>query len=245
MEYPPLVLLHPFPCDSAFWGPLREALDPGVRVFCPEAPGFGAAPMRDGWTIAGWADQVADAIAAGPGAAVVCGLSMGGYAALALAARRPEVLRGLVLADTRAEADSDEARAGREAGIARIAADGDTAGFLAGLLPRLVAPAARPESRDLLAAVAARQPPAAVAGALRALAGRPDRTPDLAAVRVPTVVIVGDEDAVTPPAAARVIAGGIPGASLVTIPGAGHMSALEAPGAFAAALAPLVAPPGG
>lgn len=235
-----LVLLHPFPADARFWEPVTSLLDPGVRVLAPDAPGFGGRPASRGWAIADWADEVAGAIAAEGGAAVVAGLSMGGYAALALAARHPEVVRGLLLADTRAEADDDTVRAGRSDAIAAIAADGLEV-WLEGFLPRLLSPAPDPAARARLHEIASRQPPAAVRDALRALAARPDRRPGLAAIRVPTLVVVGADDVPTPVAAAEVMRDGIPGARMEVVPGAGHMTALERPDAFAAALGTLLA----
>lgn len=232
----PLVLLHPFPVDHRFWAPLRERLGPDVAVTAPDAPGFGVRPRRAGWTIADWADEVADDIAARSGRAAVCGLSMGGYAALAVAARRPEVLTALILADTRAEADEDAVRQGRQEGIRQIAERGLDA-YLAAALPRLTAPGAPAAARDLVARLAAEQPPAAVSDALEALGGRPDRLVDLAGIAVPTLVVVGDQDLPTPVAAARTLAAGIADARLEVVAGAGHMSAVEAPDAVAAAVA--------
>lgn len=230
----PLVLLHPFPADATFWDPLLTHMQGGRPVLRPEAPGFGDAPRRDGWSIADTADDVARHLAAwAPGGrAVVMGLSMGGYIALALVSRHPETVAGLVLADTRAEPDDDAALATRADAIARIEAEG-TAQYLAAFLPRLLAPDADHHTRDALAAIAARQAPHALTGALRALAGRVDRRPDLPAVACPTLVMVGEHDAVTPHAAARVMADGIPGARLEVVAEAGHMTALERPEAVA------------
>ncbi len=237
MATTPLVLLHPYPLDASFWDRLRERLSPGRPVLALDAPGFGAAAPEAEWTISGYADAVAARIAAwAPGGrAAVCGLSMGGYTALALAARHPGALAGLALADTRAEPDDDAALEARADGIARIEAEG-TGAYLAAFLPRVVAPQAADEVRDALAGIAARQPASALTAALRALAGRVDRRPDLGAVTCPALVVVGEHDVLTPPSAARVLAEGIPGATLAILPGAGHMSALERPDAFAALL---------
>lgn len=237
MAVTPLVLLHPYPVDAGFWDPVRALLHPGRPVLAPEAPGFGAAPAEPGWTVSGYADGVAARIAewAPGGRAAVCGLSLGGYVALAIAARNPGRLAALVLADTRAEPDDDTALAGRADGIARLEAEG-SAGYLADFLPRVVSPAASREARDALALIAGRQPATALCDALRALAGRVDRRPDLPAVTCPALVIVGEDDAATPPAVARVMADGIPGARLEIIDGAGHMTALERPDRFAALL---------
>lgn len=225
---PPVLFLHPFPFDSGFWAPVRDRLT-GVDADALDAPGFGGRAMPVGWSIADWAADAAERIAAGPGGrAVVCGLSMGGYAALALAAAHPGVLAGLVLADTRAEADTPQAREGRDAGIEKVSA-GHMAAWLDDLLPKLVSPAAGDDVRAGLREQAERQDPTAVVGALEALRDRPDRTADLAGIAVPTLVIVGADDGVTPRDAARTLRDGIAGARLETIAGAGHLSAAERP----------------
>jgi 3-oxoadipate enol-lactonase len=226
----PLVLLHPYPADGTFWNRLRRELGGGGPVWTPEAPGFGSAPALDDWSIADAADGVAELIARGApgGCADVMGLSMGGYVALALAVRHPTRCRTLILADTRGDGDDAAARQGRADGIAAIR-DGHVDAYLDGLLPRLVTADATDEIRDELSRCARRQRPSALIGALTALAGRPDRRPDLAGIGVPTLVIVGRDDAVTPPPLARELAEAIPGARLAEVPGAGHLSALERP----------------
>ena len=235
MPTTPLVLLHPYPVDAGFWDPVRAQLHPGRAVLAPDAPGFGAAAPEAGWTVAGYADAVAERIGAwAPGGrAAVCGLSLGGYVALAIAARHPERLAALVLADTRAEPDDDAALAARADGIARIEAEGPE-GYLRDFLPRVVSPVADAATREALADLAGRQTGAALCDALRALAGRVDRRPDLPSVACPALVIVGADDAATPPAVARVMADGIPGARMEVVPEAGHMTALERPEVFAA-----------
>lgn len=244
MATPTLVLLHPFPTDAGFWDDLRPHL-PGWTLLTPEAPGFGASPSVPDWQIADWADEVAGVIhdRCDGGRAVVCGLSMGGYAALALAARHGDMLDRLILADTRAEADTDEAREARVRGIARIRDEG-TAGYLAELLPRLVAPGTDAAVTERLRVIAARQSPHAVTAALSALAARPDRTADLARIRVPVLALVGEHDDVTPPDAARRIADGVHDGTMEVLPGVGHMSALEHPANFALAVLRHCAAPG-
>lgn len=231
----PLVLLHPYPADAGFWDPFRAALGGERPVLTPNAPGFGGANPQSGWTIADLADAVAEMIttASPDGTADVMGLSMGGYAALALAVRHPAVCHALVLADTRADGDDATARAGRAAGIAAVR-DGNAAAYLDSLLPKLVAPDADAATLAALDAVARRQPPDALIGALIALEGRPDRRAELAGITAPALVIVGEADAVTPPHLARELAEGIPGARLAVVAGAGHLSALERPAEVAA-----------
>ena len=228
------MLVHPFPMDSRFWQSLRSRLNWPGEVIAPDLPGFGAAPRRPGWSIDDAASELLELLRthADGSRGVVCGLSMGGYVALAAAAREPERLAAVVLADTRAEADTDEARAARHAGMATIRTGG-TAPFLAELLPRLVAgehalSEARPIAED--------QGADALIDALSALAQRPSRVGQLARMEMPARVIVGGADAVTPLEAARSMADRLPRGQLHVLPGAGHLSAIDAPEAFAAVL---------
>ena len=231
-----LVLLHPFPLDAAFWEPVRGTLAGSRPVIAPDFPGLGSVPAAAPPTVDGAADALADRIAreVPGGRAAVCGLSLGGYVALALAARHPDRVAALVLADTRAEPDTPEAAAGRHASAADVRARG-TQAFIDAFVPRLVAAGAA-AAAAAARAIAERQSPEGVAGALEALAGRADRRPDLAAIAAPTLVVVGAEDALTPPDRSEALAAAIPDAELVVLPGAGHLSALERPAEFAAAV---------
>lgn len=232
----PLVLLHPFPLDAGFWSPVAPHLSADRPVLTPEFPGLGSAAPRERPTIDGYADAIADLVAheAPGGRAALCGLSLGGYVALSVAVRHPDRVAALVLADTRAEADTAEAREGRHAGAAQVRAGG-LASFLDDFVPRLVA-AGDHAGLTAARAIADRQDPEAVARALEALAGRADRVSALPGITAPTLVLVGEVDALTPLAFAQTLARGIPGAELAVIPGAGHLSALERPDEFAAAV---------
>lgn len=236
MPATPLVLLHPFPLDAGFWSPVLPHLAADRDVILCEFPGLGGAPMTEAPSVDGFADAVAAVIAerAPDGRAAVCGLSLGGYAALALAARHPSRVAALVLADTRAEADAPDARAGRHESAAQVRAEGPAA-FLDGFIPRLVAPGDT-ASLHAARAIADAQEPEAIARALEALAGRADRRADLPAMGVPSLVVVGSEDGLTPLPFAETLVAGLPDAELVVIPGAGHLSALERPEQFAAAV---------
>ncbi len=234
-EPTPLVLLHAFPLDASLWAAVAPLLAADREIVTPEFPGLGAAPAVDAASVDGFADGVAARIAAMRGGrAAVCGLSLGGYAALALAARHPGRVAALVLADTRAEPDTAEAAEGRHRAAALVR-DAGLAAFLDDFVPRLVAPG-DDAARDAARAIADAQDPEAIARALEALAGRADRRPDLARIAAPTLVLVGSEDALTPPHFSETLAEGIPGAELVVIPGAGHLTALERPEEFAAAV---------
>jgi 3-oxoadipate enol-lactonase len=237
----PLALLHPFPMDARFWSAAATSLEADRQLIIPEFPGLGEATPLAEPSIDGHADAVAAQIAreAPGGRAVVCGISLGGYVALSLAVRHPERVAALVLADTRAEADTPEAREERIAGAALVRAQG-TAPFLDDLAPKLVAEGDR---RSLAAAraIADAQSPEGVASALEALAARPDRVADLPSITTPTLVLVGEADALTPLPFAQTLAEGIPGAELTVIAGAGHLTALERPERFADAVREFLA----
>ena len=199
-------------------------------------------------------DMAAAAVAllddAGVTAAVVCGLSMGGYVALALYERFHDRVRGLVLADTRAAADDAAGRERRFESARAVESGGPPAlAALAGsLVPKLIASrtrAARTELVEWLHREIAAAPPAGIAAAQRGMAARPDRTPLLPHIAVPTLVLVGEEDEITPPAESMLLRDRIPGARLVTIAGAGHLSNLEQPEAFNIALREFVRGPAG
>lgn len=236
----PLLLLHPFPLDARFWASTMPALSADRPVTAPEFPGLGGAEPEEAPTVDGFADAVAEVIGGLPGRrAAVCGLSLGGYVALALAARHPRRVAGLVLADTRAEPDAPEAREGRHRSAALVRAEG-SGPFLDEFLPRAVAPG-DPESAATVRAMADAQDPEAIARALEALAGRADRRPDLPRIDVPALVIVGGEDALTPVASSEAMAAALPDAELTVIQGAGHMSALERPREFTEAVRAFLA----
>jgi pimeloyl-ACP methyl ester carboxylesterase len=177
--------------------------------------------------------------------------SMGGYAALALLERRPANLKAVALVDTRASADDEAGRAKRDEAIATARGENGVAAIADAMVPRLLGPASL-QNRDLVERVQRiirRQSPKTVEADLTAMRDRPDRRGQLAAVAIPALVIVGDADTLTPPSDAELMAGTIPGARLVTIPGAGHLTPMERPGAVAAALGEffgtaLSAPPG-
>ena len=246
----PLVLLHGFPLDHRMWSG-QAPLAGNVRLIVPDLRGFGGSGGSVAASIAALADDVAavlDALhVAAP--AVICGLSMGGYVAQHLAVRHPQKVAALVLVDTKLEADTPEARAARVDLAAKVGRLGPQ--ILAdAMLPRLLAAAAHDASargshEALLRRIIAEQPVAAIQAALAALGDRPDMTAPLRDVRVPTLLVVGSEDAITPPECLERAARIMPCTRLLIVPGAGHMTPLEAPAEFnAAVLEFLRAPPG-
>ena len=236
----PLVLCHAFPLDRRMWSAVVPELHADADVVTVDLCGLGESGSAGlPPSIDGAADHVvALCDALGFERAVVGGVSMGGYVALAVAARHPGRLRGLLLASTRAGADTAEQRAARDAAIARIVAEG-TRAYIGELVPRLVAPASI-AARQMALALGGLQSTTAVAGALAALRDRPDRTATLPAIAVPTTVLVGSEDTVTPPDEARALAAAIPSATLTQLPRVGHLSALESTVEFAAAARALL-----
>jgi len=231
----PLVLLHAFPFDRRLWKGLAV---PGRTLILPDLRGFGESPLFHPFTVADLADDVASLLdALGLGRAAVGGMSWGGYVALAFARRHRGRLEGLVLADTKAGPDTPEARQGRDQMAALVRAQGVPA-YLDQQLPRLLSPAATDPVRNQARVLGNQSADAVIAG-LEALRDRPDRRPELPDIRCPTLIVVGAEDGLTPPTEARAMAESIAGARLVELPGAGHLANLEAPEAFAAALATL------
>jgi pimeloyl-ACP methyl ester carboxylesterase len=230
-----VVLLHPFPLARDTWDGFGSALAARRRVIALDAPGFGETPLAGPWSIADLADDLAALLTAlGVARATVLGISLGGYAALAFADRHRDRLAGLVLADTRAAADSAETRAARAAAIALIRRDGPEA-YLTASLPRPLAPDAPAAALAEVRARAETRAASLIAG-LEALRDRPDRTAELPAIACPTLVVCGELDQVTPADEMRRMADAIAGARFVTIAGAGHLAHVEAPRAFARAV---------
>jgi len=238
---PPVVLLHAFPLSCAMWLSQRTALSSSYRVITPDQRGFGASALgADPPSL----DAVADDVAAlldtkGIDSAIVGGLSMGGYVAMALLRRHSGRVRALVLADTKASADSDVAREKRERMATAVEAGGESAVLLDEVLPTLVGRTTvefRPLVHGRIQGMVQSAPGPAVAWAQRAMAARPDSFDTLRAADVPTLVIVGEEDELSPPAEAAQLADAVPGAQLVRLAGAGHLSAVEVPEDFNAAL---------
>lgn len=234
---PAVVLLHAFPLSGAMWRAQAAALRQRYRLIVPDLRGFGGSDAPPGsYTM----DQQADDVVAlldqlGLEQVALCGLSMGGYIALALMRSHPARVRALALCDTRAGADSEEGRAGREAN-ARLAEERGPAAIADKMIPSLVAPGAPQELRDELRALIVANSADGIAGALRGMAQRPDSGPGLAAITAPTLVLVGAEDTLTPPAEARALSAAIAGSRLVEIAGAGHLANMERPAEFTAVL---------
>jgi len=237
---PALLLLHAFPLGLSMWDAQVEALSAAHRVVRFDARGFGGSATGGGPLTM---ERIADDGAAlldhlGIDRAVVGGCSMGGYAAFAFVRRHPQRLAGLVLQDTRAAGDTAEAKANRATLAAKVLAEGAPAAVEA-FLPKLVGETTHRERGALVASLRKQilaASPQGIANALHGLAARADSRETLPTIAVPTLVLVGTEDVLTPAAEATTMAAAIPRARLDVIPEAGHLANLENPAAVNAAL---------
>ena len=234
----PLLFLHAFPLNRSMWrGELNALLPDGhFRLVAPDWRGFGESDITPGIsTMEQFADDVAGLMdALGMQNAILCGLSMGGYAAFAFLRKYPQRVKGLILADTRPGADTDEAKVNRE-NVAQLAETQGTGAIADFQLPRLISEVTRrhhPEVESRIRRMIEAATPQGIAAASRGMALRADSTDLLAGITCPTLVIVGEHDILTPPAVARDYAARIPNAQYVVIPYAGHLSNLEQPESF-------------
>lgn len=235
----PVVMLHGFPHDRRLWEAQLAAPPAGARLIALDLPGFGesesaAVPSLDAW--ADWVIAALDALKIDR--AVFCGLSLGGYLCFAIWRRHPNRVMGLVLADTRAGADTLEGQEKRVAMQAKVVTDG-VAPIADAMMPGMVGKTtrdSRPRALEFVDAMLRRASVGAVHDALDALRTRPDSTSDLPSITVPTLIVCGDEDVLTPPKESEAMRAAIPGAQLAIIPGAGHVSNVEHPAAFNAVL---------
>lgn len=237
----PVVLLHAFPLSADQWLPQLHRAPHGVRLIAPDLIGFRSATMPamepgaydlGALTLDDYAADVLEFMShVDAERATVVGLSMGGYVAFAMWRRAPSRVTGLVLADTRAGSDTEEGRAGRDR-MAALARQEGPAAVAAQLVPKLLGATASREQPDLADAVTQlilANSGEAIAGALLAIKSRPDSSPLLASITVPTTIVCGDEDVITPPAESEAMHRAIVGSRLLLVPRAGHLSNLEAP----------------
>jgi 3-oxoadipate enol-lactonase len=234
----PIIFLHAFPLNRGMWeGEMRGLLQQGgYRLVALDWRGFGESEIgEDISTMELFADDVAGLMdMLGMQDTILCGLSMGGYAAFAFLRKYPWRVKGLILADTRSGADTLEAQANRE-NVARLAETQGTEAIADLQLPRLIAEETRQHHSGVEARIRQfidQATPQGIAAASRGMALRADSNDLLMSINVPTLVIVGEQDALTTPAVAREYAARIPNARLVTIPHAGHLSNLEQPEVF-------------
>ncbi len=234
-----VVFVHGFPFQASMWEPqIPVAIQAGRRVIAPDLPGFGSSDVptdRSAYSIDRYADLVAALVGElGLGEVVLVGLSMGGYIALAVARRHPEVLAGLVLADTRADRDTPEGRQNRSDQQALVEERGDVTPLVDGLLTKVLAEAGprHAEVRATLGDMMRSTAPAGWIGALEAMKQRGDQSDLLPSISVPTLVVVGESDTLAPVDVAEAMAKAIPGARIEVVPDAGHVANLENPEVF-------------
>lgn len=237
-----VLLLHAFPLNSGMWSRQIAALGKRHRVIAPDYRGLGGSPVStETCTMELLAQDVRALLQhVRVERATVVGLSMGGYVAFELYRQAPALFRGMVLCDTRAGADTDEGKATREK-FAKTALEKGLTWVADEMVPKLLRAQPEPAVVKEVRRLVAEGTPAGVAAAQRGMAARPDSTGGLAAIACPALVIVGEEDGLTPPAEAEKMARGIKGAKLVRIPRAGHLANMENAEAFDAAVEEFLA----
>ena len=231
----PVLFAHAFPLNRTMWAPNVSALVDRCRCVAADYRGFGESTVAPPFTMEQYADDLARLLdVLRIDRVVFTGCSMGGYVAFAFLRRHRDRVRALVLADTRAGADTDEGREKRRKLIEAARTSGPTAVANA-QIASLVGPSTRekqPDTYDAVHRMIAQAPAAGIIGALEAMMARPDSTAMLSAIDVPTLVVVGAEDTLTPVAESERLRAAIPGSTLEIIAGAGHLASLERPGAF-------------
>jgi 3-oxoadipate enol-lactonase len=236
-----MLLVHAFPLDASMWEEQVNALREDAEVLAPSLPGWGGTePVGDVLTMDAAADFLAGELdRAGVEKAIVCGLSMGGYAAFSLWRRHRNRIAGLLLADTRAEADDEAGKERRQAVAEKARTEGNAP--MVENPPPLLSEGADPALWERVREIIRRQRGEAIAAASLGMAERPDSTPILPSIDVPTTILVGSADALTPPPMSEKMAEAIPGAEMIVLDGAGHLSNLEKPEEFISALRKLAA----
>jgi pimeloyl-ACP methyl ester carboxylesterase len=233
----PVLLVHGFPLSGRLWQPLVESMKDDYRLIIPDLRGFGRSEASEEASMGKYADDLAAvlSVTGEQNPVTLVGLSMGGYILFEFYRRYPELVNSLVLADTRPQADTEEARDNRFKLAERVRNEGSD--VVAGeMIPKLFSSRASDRLRAQWHDIISSTDPTGIVAALQAMAGRPDSTGLLETVNRPTLVIVGEEDVITPVEDARAMQEAIAGADLEIIPGAGHMTPVEQPERFIAVL---------
>jgi len=225
-----LLLLHAFPLNSKMWEPQLALADGGWRVIAPDLTQGGASTTMDDFT--GAVVDVLDGLHIED--VVVCGCSMGGYLALALTRLAERYVRGLILVDTRAQADTPEAVENRKK-VLQVLDEKGTAAIVEDMLPKLISETTkrtRPDVVERVRTIGLANTKESVAGMVRALMTRSDSTPLLPKIHVPTLIVVGAEDTITPPPMSEQMHAAISGSELLIMERVGHLSSFEDPASF-------------
>ena len=231
----PVLFIHGFPHNRSLWAPQLQGLPLHARCVAVDLRGFGESSAKPPYSMDQYADDIVGLLdVLHIDKAVVAGLSMGGYVAFATWRRHAARVRGLILANTKAGADSEEARAKRRSlmEVAREQGSGAIAdSMITGMLGKSTRNR-RPETTNTVHRMMASSPVDGVIGALQAMMDRPDSNPTLATIDVPTLIITGDEDAIIPVSESESMHAAIRNSTLEVITGAGHLTNLERPAAF-------------
>ena len=228
---PSVTFIHGFPFSHAMWKPQIEAAGRFCRTLAYDVRGHGESDIGDGqYTIESHVDDLIALLDHLSIARTVAGgLSMGGYITLRALERYPERFAAAVLCDTKSEADSNEAKLKRAAGMVSVKREG-AAAYADAMIKDLFAPESytrTPDAIKLIRTMIAGTSPLSIAGTLLALAARTDTTPSLARIAVPVLILGGDQDAISPPPILTAMRDRIPGSELHIVPHAGHVSNLE------------------
>ena len=230
-----VVFLHGFPHNRTLWAPQLSALAGQYRCIAPDLRGFGESGVTGPWTMSRHADDVVGLLdELNVPKAIFVGLSMGGYILFEMMRRHRDRVRGLVLADTKQSADNDEARTKRRA-MMDLARSGGADAVADAQITGMVGKSTRernPEVADGLRRMMASASVEGILGGLQALMERPDSTSTVSQIDVPTLIIVGEEDVLTPPKEAKLMAAAIRNSAIEIIEQAGHASNYERPAAF-------------
>lgn len=228
---PPLVLLHGFPLSCEMWQPQRAALQSDFRVITPDLRGMGRSTVpATSYSMDGYAADVAALLThLKLDRVLIGGMSMGGYVVFAFLRRYRQHVRGLILIDTQAAADDDETRAKRSALIDKVRVEGAEAIADTSKMFSQHTHTTQPELVERMALIMRATAVDGIVGALTAMIERPDATPVLQDTEVPALVVVGQEDPLTPPDEAQAMQAALPDAELLVLDGAAHAANLEQP----------------
>ena len=240
---PPLFLLHPFPTNRHFWDTISPSLELRYRLFLPDLRGHGESGSGEGATMANHATDIFqicrenDVKQAG-----FVGVSIGGYLLFEFWRRYKEIVALLVLSNTRAQGDSEEARANRRKSADEVEKNG-TAAFLDGMLPKLLGETTRRNRPDIVRRARSMMDAMSregLAAVQRGMAARPDSVSTLPTINVPTLLVRGQEDMLIPAQDAELMHNKISGSQLYAISQTGHYSAMEKPEEFLKVLRPFL-----